>query len=72
MPQLETEVIIRNGRVVGGGSSGVTDVQVNGTSVVSSGIAQITETDQNVTQTQDDSTDNNFEVLLASLELSLL
>ena len=41
MPQLETEVIIRNGRVVGGGSSGVTDVQVNGNSVVSSGVAEI-------------------------------
>lgn len=41
MPQLETEVIIRNGRVVGGGSSGVTDVQVNGNSVVSNGVAEI-------------------------------
>ena len=41
MPQLETEVIIRNGRVVGGSSSGVTDVQVNGTSVVNNGVAEI-------------------------------
>lgn len=44
----------------------INDVMVNGVSVIDTNkIAQITETDQNVTQTQDDSTNNNFEILLA-------